>query len=178
MLFLCGTKSGASLPRRRKQIRNLFPFCQPWPGAASPIVSRLYVHRIFRCFWFDFFWSAILTAISSVLQFASPLLVNQLIGYLSLATILFKLPFRFVESSEPLWKGYFYTVLIIIATVATTVINNQYAFKQWMIGLQVGNILILILKLLTMVYFAHCPTSHVMSTIKALYAFDYPPCQA
>ena len=44
---------------------------------------------------------------------------------------------RFVESSEPLWKGYFYTVLIIIATVATTVINNQYAFKQWMIGLQV-----------------------------------------
>ena len=51
---------------------------------------------------------------------------------------LFNLPFRFVESSEPLWKGYFYTVLIIIATVATTVINNQYAFKQWMIGLQVG----------------------------------------
>ena len=44
---------------------------------------------------------------------------------------------RFVESSDPLWKGYFYTVLIIIATVATTVINNQYAFKQWMIGLQV-----------------------------------------
>ena len=36
-----------------------------------------------------------------------------------------------------MWKGYFYTVLIIIATVATTVINNQYAFKQWMIGLQV-----------------------------------------
>ena len=36
-----------------------------------------------------------------------------------------------------MWKGYFYTVLIMIATVATTVINNQYAFKQWMIGLQV-----------------------------------------
>ena len=34
-----------------------------------------------RCFWFDFFWSAILTAVSSVLQFASPLLVNQLIGW-------------------------------------------------------------------------------------------------
>ena len=37
-----------------------------------------------------------------------------------------------------MWKGYFYTVLIILATVSTTVINNQYAFKQWMIGLQVG----------------------------------------
>ena len=54
------------------------------------------------------------------------------------SSILFNFPFRFVESSEPLWKGYFYTVLIILATVSTTVINNQYAFKQWMIGLQVG----------------------------------------
>ena len=47
----------------------------------------LYKRLKFRCFWFDFFWSAILTAISSVLQFASPLLVNQLIGCFSFNVI-------------------------------------------------------------------------------------------
>ena len=45
--------------------------------------------------------------------------------------------FRFVEGTEEVWKGYFYTVLIIIATITTTIINNQYAYKQWLIGLQV-----------------------------------------
>ena len=83
--FLCGTKSGASPPRKRKQRRSPRPFCPPWPGAVIPEVnSFLHKRRKSRCFWFDFFWSAILTAISSVLQFASPLLVNQLIGYFSL----------------------------------------------------------------------------------------------
>ena len=44
---------------------------------------------------------------------------------------------RFVEGNEPLWKGYFYTGLIILATITTTIINNQYYTKLWLIGLRV-----------------------------------------
>ena len=42
-----------------------------------------------------------------------------------------------MESDEPLWRGYFYTIVLIIATLVNTIINSQYYFQQYNIGLKV-----------------------------------------
>ena len=59
----------------------------------------------------------------SVLQFASPQIVNLLID--------------FVESDEPNWKGYFYTVLIVCTTFVCTVLNSQCFYQEYLVGLRV-----------------------------------------
>ncbi len=46
---------------------------------------------------------------------SSPQLVNLLI--------------TFVTSGEPLWRGYFYTVLIFVATTVVTVMNSQSFYQ-------------------------------------------------
>ena len=64
----------------------------------------------------------------SVLQFASPQIVNLLI--------------TFVESDDPDWKGYFYTVLICLVTLTNTLLNSQCFYKQYVVGLRVKTALI------------------------------------
>ena len=64
----------------------------------------------------------------SVLQFASPQIVNLLID--------------FVESDDPDWKGYFYTILICLVTLANTLLNSQCFYKQYIVGLRVKTALI------------------------------------
>ena len=45
--------------------------------------------------------------------------------------------FRYVEGDEPVWRGYLYTVLLIAVTFLNTIINSQYFYKQYSIGLKV-----------------------------------------
>ena len=88
------------------------------PGKPVSILPTL-------CYSFggEFAWSAILTLIYSILMFASPQIVNQLIAY--------------IENDDPVWKGYFYVALIVVATFVNTIINSQYYYKQYLIGLRV-----------------------------------------
>lgn len=63
----------------------------------------------------------------SVLQFAAPQIVNLLID--------------FVESDEPQWKGYFYTVLICAVTFINTVLSSQFFYQEYLIGLRIRSAL-------------------------------------
>ena len=67
--------------------------------------------------------SAILQLIYTIISFVSPQLVNFLIA--------------FVESDEPMWKGYLYTITLIAVTMLNTIINSQYFFFQYSIGLKI-----------------------------------------
>lgn len=42
-----------------------------------------------------------------------------------------------MESDEPQWKGYFYTVLICVVTFCNTLLNNHCFFIQYLVGLRV-----------------------------------------
>ncbi len=64
----------------------------------------------------------------STLQFASPQIVNLLID--------------FVQSDEPVWKGYFYTALICLVTFINTVVNSQCFYQEYLVGLRVKTALI------------------------------------
>ena len=67
--------------------------------------------------------SAILQLIYTIISFVSPQLVNFLIA--------------FVESDEPMWRGYLYTITLIAVTMLNTIINSQYFFFQYSIGLKI-----------------------------------------
>ena len=59
----------------------------------------------------------------TILQFASPQIVNLLID--------------FVGSDEPVWRGYFYTALIVAVTFIGTLLNAQTYYQQYLVGLRV-----------------------------------------
>ena len=72
--------------------------------------------------------SGSLQLIYSVLQFANPQIVNMLIS--------------FVTSDEPMWKGYFYMILICLVTFLNTLINSQSFFMLYKIGLRLKSAMI------------------------------------
>ena len=72
--------------------------------------------------------SAIYQFLYSTMQFASPQIVNLLIA--------------FVQSDEPQWKGYFYTVLICLVTFVNTIFNSQCFYQEYIVGLRVKTALI------------------------------------
>ena len=44
---------------------------------------------------------------------------------------------RYVETNEPSWRGYLYTIVLISATMLNTIINSQYYYFQYNIGLKI-----------------------------------------
>ena len=81
-----------------------------------------------RTFGAAYFLSAVQMLALSILQFASPQIVNLLIA--------------FVTSGEPNWKGYFYTVLICVVTLSVTILNSQSFYVEYLVGLRVRTALI------------------------------------
>jgi ATP-binding cassette subfamily C (CFTR/MRP) protein 1 len=76
-----------------------------------------------RAFGPSYSLSAFLMLLLSVLQFANPQIVNLLIN--------------FVESDDPNWKGYLYTVLIVMVTFVITILNSQAFYREYLVGLRI-----------------------------------------
>eukprot|EP00094_Tigriopus_californicus_P001437 TCALIF_01392-PA protein Name:"Similar to Abcc1 Multidrug resistance-associated protein 1 (Mus musculus)" AED:0.04 eAED:0.04 QI:0/0.8/0.33/0.83/1/1/6/0/1537 len=83
---------------------------------------------LIRAFGPAYFLSSILMFILSILQFASPQIVDLLIA--------------FVSSDDPNWKGYFYTFLIVGSTLTVSVLNSQSFYQEYLVGLRVRTALI------------------------------------
>ena len=49
---------------------------------------------------------------------------------------------RYVESDEPTWRGYLFTIALVMVTIINTVINAQALFMQYGIGLKIKTSLI------------------------------------
>ena len=43
----------------------------------------------------------------------------------------------FVSSNDPYWKGYLYTVLIVLVTFMCTVLNSQAFYREYLVGLRI-----------------------------------------
>ena len=67
--------------------------------------------------------TSVISLVLSVLQFANPQIVNLLID--------------FVSSNDPYWKGYLYTVLIVLVTFMCTVLNSQAFYREYLVGLRI-----------------------------------------
>ncbi|XP_042235553.1 multidrug resistance-associated protein 1-like isoform X2 [Homarus americanus] len=76
----------------------------------------------------SFFWSYIITAVlhvtSELLLFFTPRLLSLLISFT-------------MSESEPVWHGYFYSILMLLVSLLTTVLRTIFAYKAWLIGIKI-----------------------------------------
>jgi ATP-binding cassette subfamily C (CFTR/MRP) protein 1 len=109
-------------------------------ASSRATVSVLYT--MVASFGAEYAASAVLQLIYTIVQFVSPQLVNALIAY--------------VESDEPSWRGYLYTAILVAATALNTIINSQYFYFQYKIGLKIRT------ALTAAIYRRACPKSYLL----------------
>ncbi|XP_039751038.1 multidrug resistance-associated protein 1 isoform X2 [Pararge aegeria] len=71
----------------------------------------------------QFIFGALLKLINDILMFLSPQILKLLI--------------RFVESKEPLWKGYLYAVGLIACATAQTMLLAHYFTRMYLVGMRI-----------------------------------------
>lgn len=86
------------------------------------------VMALFKTFGPTFFYGGLMKIVSDLLMFASPLVLELLIN--------------FVSNGEPLWKGYLYSVLMFVAAVLQSLVLGQYFYKLFILGMQVRTAII------------------------------------
>jgi len=81
-----------------------------------------------KTFGMSFFVGSILKLIHDVMIFAAPLILRRLIAFAS--------KFPDVEQ-EPMWKGVFYALLLLLTTGIQTIILSQYFYRMYLVGIWV-----------------------------------------
>ncbi|KAG7197439.1 hypothetical protein KM043_013293 [Ampulex compressa] len=81
-----------------------------------------------KAFGATFLFGALLKLIQDVMTFISPQILKLLIS--------------FVEGDEPMWKGYFYAVLLVITATLQTLVLSQYFHRMFLVGLRIRTALI------------------------------------
>ena len=89
----------------------------------SALICCIFLGVMAKAFGPAYSVTSVLMFILSVLQFANPLIVNLLID--------------FVSSDDPDWKGYLYTVLIVLVTFVITILNSQAFYREYLVGLRI-----------------------------------------
>ncbi|XP_043498531.1 multidrug resistance-associated protein 1 isoform X5 [Polistes fuscatus] len=81
-----------------------------------------------KAFGATFIFGAVLKLVQDIMSFISPQLLKLLI--------------RFVSGGEPLWKGYFYAILLLITATLQTLVLSQYFHRMFLVGLRIRTALI------------------------------------
>lgn len=96
------------------------------PSSPSNHINLLGV--LIRNFWLPLLLSAICKLISSLLVFASPQLMDQLL--------------TFIISNQPNWRGYIIALSIFTASIASTIFESQYEFWTNITAMRIRSALI------------------------------------
>ncbi|KAL6447242.1 hypothetical protein ACFW04_001485 [Cataglyphis niger] len=83
---------------------------------------------ICKAFGATFMFGAFLKLIQDVMTFISPQILKLLIA--------------FIEGEEEMWKGYFYSVLLLLTAILQTLILSQYFHRMFLVGLRIRTALI------------------------------------
>ncbi|CAL1682835.1 unnamed protein product [Lasius platythorax] len=83
---------------------------------------------ICKAFGATFMFGAFLKLIQDIMTFISPQILKLLIA--------------FVEGDQEIWKGYFYTGLLLLTAVLQTLILSQYFHRMFLVGLRIRTALI------------------------------------
>ncbi|OAD61579.1 Multidrug resistance-associated protein 1 [Eufriesea mexicana] len=81
-----------------------------------------------KAFGTTFLFGAVLKFVQDIITFASPQILKLLI--------------KFIEGHEPLWKGYFYAILLFVTAIFQTLILSQYFHRMFLVGLRIRTALI------------------------------------
>ncbi|XP_077258455.1 multidrug-Resistance like Protein 1 isoform X1 [Temnothorax americanus] len=83
---------------------------------------------ICKAFGATFMFGAFLKLIQDVMTFISPQILKLLID--------------FTEGEEPMWKGYFYSALLLLTAILQTLVLSQYFHRMFLVGLRIRTSLI------------------------------------
>ncbi|XP_067207174.1 multidrug resistance-associated protein 1 isoform X3 [Linepithema humile] len=83
---------------------------------------------ICKAFGATFMFGAFLKLVQDIMTFISPQILKLLIG--------------FIEGDEPMWKGYFYSVLLLLTATLQTLVLSQYFHRMFLVGLRIRTALI------------------------------------
>ncbi|XP_018340398.1 PREDICTED: multidrug resistance-associated protein 1 isoform X2 [Trachymyrmex septentrionalis] len=83
---------------------------------------------ICKAFGATFMFGAFLKLIQDIMTFISPQILKLLIS--------------FIEGDEPMWKGYFYSVLLLLTAMLQTLVLSQYFHRMFLVGLRIRTALI------------------------------------
>ncbi|XP_006612231.1 multidrug resistance-associated protein 1 [Apis dorsata] len=81
-----------------------------------------------KAFGATFLFGAVLKFVQDIITFVSPQILQLLID--------------FIKGREPLWKGYFYAVLLLITAIFQTLVLSQYFHRMFLVGLRIRTALI------------------------------------
>ncbi|KAG6802309.1 multidrug resistance-associated protein 1 [Apis mellifera caucasica] len=81
-----------------------------------------------KAFGATFLFGAVLKFVQDIITFVSPQILQLLID--------------FIKGHEPLWKGYFYAVLLLITAIFQTLVLSQYFHRMFLVGLRIRTALI------------------------------------
>lgn len=84
-----------------------------------------------RAFGPTFLFGALLKLLQDVLTFVSPLILDLLIKFV-----------KNEKQDEQMWKGYFYSVILLLTAVFQTLILSQYFNRMFLVGLRIRTALI------------------------------------
>ncbi|CAH1105172.1 unnamed protein product [Psylliodes chrysocephalus] len=82
-----------------------------------------------KCFGSVFLFGALLKLFQDLLTFVSPQILGLLISY--------------VKHDEPLWKGYFYAILLLVTAMVQTLFLSQYFNRMYIVGMRIRTVLVL-----------------------------------
>ena len=85
---------------------------------------------IVKEFWPQILFVSSIRFVASVLTFASPLVLDLLIGYMS------------PKSTEPHWRGYFYASLMFVSPLLESTLNGQYEYMNSIIIMKMRSCII------------------------------------
>ncbi|KYM99989.1 Multidrug resistance-associated protein 1 [Cyphomyrmex costatus] len=83
---------------------------------------------ICKAFGATFMFGAFLKLIQDIMTFISPQILKLLIG--------------FIEGDEPMWKGYLYSILLLLTAMLQTLVLSQYFHRMFLVGLRIRTALI------------------------------------
>ncbi|XP_063235805.1 multidrug resistance-associated protein 1-like isoform X3 [Bacillus rossius redtenbacheri] len=116
-----GSASGASFQKRNDSLEFV-------SGQRAKKSQVSILPAIFKTFGPMFLFGSMLKLGQDLLVFVSPQILRLLIS--------------FVEGDEPLWKGYLYAVLILVTSVAQTLLLAQYFNRMFVVGMRIRTALI------------------------------------
>lgn len=128
-------------------------FLKYWNRAVGKASARnaSIMYPICKAFGPAFLFGAIFNLAQDVLMFASPQLLNLIIGFVQTSTtkVVNKTTngtdfYEYVPNpdKEPMWRGIFYAILLFVVASIRTLLNSQYFQRAHLVGLRIRTALI------------------------------------
>ncbi|XP_054164141.1 multidrug resistance-associated protein 1-like [Oppia nitens] len=80
---------------------------------------------LLKTFWLQMFFVSLIKLMASSLVFISPLVLDSLLSFMN------------PNNTEPYWRGYFYALIMFVALMIESILNNQYEYQNNLLAMRI-----------------------------------------